>query len=61
MSIEDAEYILRSEFSRRGLRIGADEMTHYARIFHRGFWWAALHPLQARREGVRWSLRWRRD
>jgi hypothetical protein len=61
MSIEDAEDILRSEFSSRGLRIGAEELAHYARSFHRGFWWAVLHPVQAHREGVRWSWRGKRD
>lgn len=55
MRLEDAEDILRTEFSRREVAASAETVSHVARTLYRGPSWPFRHPWKARREGVRFG------
>lgn len=61
MTIDDAQDIVRAEFARRQLHLADGAVMRFARDLHRGPYWPFLHPVQARREGGRFTWRWQRD
>jgi len=60
MGGDDARRILRMEFDQRQIQSAEPAVRHYARVLLRGPCWPFVHPVQARREGGKFTRSWQR-
>jgi len=58
MALEDAEYIVRTEFERQGIRLTPHAVRQHAKSLHTKPLSPLLHPIRTRRAG--WTCSWRR-